>query len=202
MSWAMVAGAAITVVGGAVNRRANDRANDAQQAGYDAATAENQRQFDINQQNMQPWLQAGQNALGLQEQFLAGDYGNAFDSPDYAARMDQGIKTMDRGAAAGGRLYSGGYDADRIRFGQQLATEGLNNYWNRLANVSGTGNQAAQGMGQFGQQFAENQGNLAIGAGNARASGYQAQADNTNQMLGGLAGWGMYGLQQRRPGGG
>lgn len=166
---------------------ARDSANAAQGAS-DAAIAEQRRQYDQSRTDQLPWMQAGTNALGMQQRFINGDYGEALKSPDYAARLSQGIQSLDRGAAARGRLYSGGADADRMRFGADLATDGLNSYWNRLAGLSGTGQSSATTLGQQGQALAGSVGNNLWGAANARSSGYQQSANANSQAAFGIAG--------------
>ena len=160
----------------------------ASQRGADAATAEQRRQFDMARQDQMPWLQAGQEALGMQQRFLAGDFSGFERSPDYAYALQEGFKGLDRGAAAAGGLWSGGADADRIKLGQGLATQNANNYWNRLAGLSNTGQTTAGNLGSLGANMASNIGNYQMNAANARASAYQqrgaAQAGFANQLAG------------------
>lgn len=154
----------------------------------DAAIAEQRRQFDLTRGDMAPWLQAGGNALDLQNKFLAGDWSGFQNSPDYAFAVDQGTKALDRGAAARGALYSGGADADRIALGQGLATQYANNHWNRLAGLSNTGQVTANQLGQFGANTANNIGGYLQNSGNARASAYQQNAGTNQQLAYGLGG--------------
>lgn len=151
-----------------------------------------------------PWMQAGQNALGMQTRYLSGDYGEALKSPDYAARLSQGIQSLDRGAAARGRLYSGGADADRMRFGADLATDGLNSYWNKITGVSNTGLGTASNLGQMGFSAADSMGRNMLTAAGARASGYQQSADANSQAAFGIVGAGnnWYQGNSERNGGG
>ena len=135
-----------------------------------------------------PWMQAGQNALGMQTRYLAGDYGEALNSPDYAARLDRGVQALDRGAAARGRLYSGGADADRMKFGADLATDGLNSYWNKITGVSNTGLGTASNLGQMGMGAADRMGQNLLTAAGARASGYQQSADANSGAAFGIGG--------------
>src|ERR1700757_629320 len=93
---AAVVGAGVIGAGGAMyassqNAKAAGRASAAQQQGNNAAISEQQRQFDINQANLHPWLQSGQGALSQQMQLLGlggipgiGANGQAI-TPDYAA---------------------------------------------------------------------------------------------------------------------
>lgn len=188
MSWAAVAGAAVGVVGGVIQNNKSKSAANAQQAGYDAAARESGRQYDQTRQDMQPWLGAGTNALAQMQQLNSGDFRSFKQSPDYEFAFSQGLQGLDRSAAARGSLYSGGADADRMAFGQGLASQQYGNYYNRLASLAGVGQQTAGQIGQFGQQNALNQGGAAIGVGNARASAYQQQGHNTAQMVGAVGG--------------
>lgn len=63
MSWALVAGAAITVVGGAISSRNASKGVDAQTNASLAATDEQRRQYDQTRTDMMPWLDAGTGAL-------------------------------------------------------------------------------------------------------------------------------------------
>lgn len=65
---ASVAGAAI---GASAQNKAAKQGAAASQAATDATIAEQRRQFDIGQQNQQPWLDTGRNALSV----LGGMYG-------------------------------------------------------------------------------------------------------------------------------
>lgn len=178
---------------------AKDAARASQQA-TDAAIAEQRRQFDIMQANQQPWLDAGGWALGLQRDFLGGDYSAALNSPDYQAALQEGTKALDRGATAGGNLWGGGADADRIRLGQNLASQQIGNYWNRLAGLSNTGQATGAQLGAAGMGMANNIGGLLGNNAANRASSYQ-NAANANTGLGfGIAGAFNNWYQNRNPG--
>lgn len=186
--WGAAIGAAAGLYGASQQAGAAGDAANAAQGASAAATAEQRRQYDQTRQDMMPWLDAGRNALAQQQAFLAGDYGNAFASPDYLAAFEQGMKGLDRANAANLSLTSGGADADRIQFGQQLATQQLGNYWNRLAGLSGTGQTTAGQLGQFGQQYANQMGNNAWAAANARGTAYGQRADAYSQAAAGIGG--------------
>lgn len=183
MSWAAVAGSAIGLVGGALSNRAAGRGADAQQQAALATTEEQQRQFDITRQDMMPWMDAGRVALERQQAVLSGDYSGFERSPDYLYARQQGLQSLDYGAAARGGFMGGGADADRMNFATGLATQNLGNYWNKLSGVSGTGQQTATNLGNFGANFANQVGGNLMAGANARASSYAAQANNWNQAL-------------------
>ncbi|KAF1692652.1 hypothetical protein [Pseudoxanthomonas koreensis] len=185
MSWAAVGGA---VVGGAINLYGQKKADAAQQKGIDQATAEQRRQFDLSRQDQQPWLHAGQNALTQLQALNSGDFSSFNNSPDYQFARDQGLQGLDRSAAARGGLWSGGADADRMQYASGLATQNYGNYYNRLSSLAGLGQTTASGLGTLGQGYANNMGNLAIDGANARASGYQNQANTLGQLAYGAGG--------------
>lgn len=124
--------------------------------------------------------------------FGMGDYQ---EDPGYAFRMREGMKALDRTAAARGGLLSGATLKGAQRYGQDMASQEYQNAFNRyqvnranqlnpLQSLAGQAQSAAGVMGNaaqtFGQQAAEN----AIGAGNARASGYVGQANAWNNAIG------------------
>lgn len=183
MSWGAVAGAAVGLVGSAISNRGARRGADAQQQAALAATEESRRQFDITRQDLMPWMDAGRGALDSQQSVLRGDYSGFMNSPDYLYARDASLQALDRGAAARGGFMGGGADADRIQLAGGLATQNLGNYWNKLAGMSGTGQQTATDLGQFGADFANQAGNNLFAGANARASSYAAQANNWNQAL-------------------
>lgn len=121
------------------------------------------------------------------------------ETPGYQFRMDEGIRALDRSAAARGRLGSGGYGRDLTTFAQGIASDEFNNYANRLAGLAGMGQNAAAQTGTLGVQTGGNIANtLMAGAmGQARAT----QAANANRastfgslaMLGGIAATGGFG---------
>lgn len=183
MTWGAVAGAAIAVVGGAINNRAANKGRNSQVDANMASIEEQRRQFDITRGDLMPWLNAGTQALGQQQAVLAGDYSGFMNSPDYLYARDSSLQALERGAAARGGYMGGGADADRIELASGLATQNLGNYWGKLAGMSGAGQQTATNLGQFGANMAGNIGNAYGNIGAARASSYAAQANNWNNVL-------------------
>ena len=108
--------------------------------------------------------------------------------PGYAFRQSEGMKALERSAAARGGLLSGGTLKGIQRFGQDLASQEYGNAFNRyqiersarlnpLQSLMGSGQSATNVMtgatGQAGQNEAAN----LYGAGQARASGYVGSAN-------------------------
>ncbi len=188
MTWGMVAVAGATLVGGALQSRSASKAANAAQQGGQASIDEQRRQFDIANANQAPWLQSGGRALGSMEALNNGDFSKFYESPDYKFAMDQGLQGLERGASARGGMYSGGADADRMKFASGLASQNYGSFYNRLAGLAGVGQTTASGLGQLGMGMASNIGNINQNLAAARGSAYQQGGQIGSQMVGGLAG--------------
>ncbi len=118
-------------------------------------------------------------------------------SPGYQFRMQEGLKALQRSAAARGQLQSGSTMKGITEYGQGMASQEYGDYMNRLAALSGVGQTATTQTGQFGQAMAGNVGQAMIQAGEARASGYAGAANawggalqGVGQAVGGMFGSG------------
>lgn len=188
MSWVAVGVGGATLIKGVMDNRAAGKAASASQKGYDAATEEQRRQYDLSRADQQPWLQEGGNALARLASASNGNFDSFKASPGYQFSVDQQMQGLDRSAAARGGLYSGGADADRMKYANGLASQEYGNWWNQQAGLAGVGQAAASGLASLGQNYANNVGNNLIGAANARASAYGAKADAWGNALTGAAG--------------
>jgi hypothetical protein len=199
MAWAMVGGAAITVIGGALaNNQANKGAR-AQQDAQQAAIDEQRRQYDQTRSDLNPYMQFGQAAIPGLTALNSGDYSGFLSSPDYLAALNQGQSQIDAGAAARGGLFGGGNTKDRIQFGSNLASQYLGNYRNSLFQQAGMGQNAAAGLGGLGANAASNIGNAYGNMGDARASGYNNNAQFAAGTVGALNGLFQNYMTQRQP---
>jgi hypothetical protein len=115
--------------------------------------------------------------------------------PGYAFRMSEGMKALERSAAARGGLLSGGMLKGAQRYGQDLASQEYMNAFNRyqaernarlnpLQSLAGIGQTATNQLGQAGQTMASNVGQALGAAAQARASGYVGGANALSQGLG------------------
>lgn len=118
---------------------------------------------------------------------MAGAYGGFQESPGYRFRRDEGIKAVERSAAARGLLGSGGTLKAIQRYGEGLASSEYENYANRLASLAGVGQTATAQTGAAGQAAAGNIGNAYMQAGNARASAYSNTGQAISNTVGNLA---------------
>ena len=212
-------GAGAGLLGSQQAARAQSRAaNQAAQAQIDAAerAGEQQRAMFERQVELQaPFREAGLTAqnrlmtlLGLGGEPTEPGFGRYtrdfsmadFEAdPGYGFRMSEGMKALERSAAARGGLLSGATLRGVQRFGQDLASQEYQNAFNRyqanragqlnpLQSLMGAGQTGANvlttaagdlGRGVAGSTMAAGQGAAAgyLGAGQARASGYVGGAN-------------------------
>jgi hypothetical protein len=104
--------------------------------------------------------------------------------PGYQFRLAEGQKAIDKGAASRGEFFQGGTGKALTEYGQNLASEEYgrareryrqdqSDVWNRFSGLSGTGQQAAQQVGQWGQTTAGRVGQGYLTAGGQMANAYQ-----------------------------
>lgn len=176
-------------------------------AGLEKGIAEQRRQFDITQENLAPYLEAGTGALTQQQALLGlgGDQQAAFDAfaetPGQQFIRNRQEQALLRNASAMGGLGGGNIRAELQRQAAGNAAQDYGNYYNRIANLSGAGQAGATNLGQLGAQTASNIQQGYAGIGQAQASGIlgaqQANASLGGQLLGaglgGIAGAGGFG---------
>jgi len=194
MTWGAVASVGSTLISAyGANKAAN-----AQEEAARTAAAEQRRQFNKQVELQKPFRDVGVNALpelvaaskytpfGM-EQFQA--------DPGYGFRLQEGIKALDRSAAARGGLLSGNQLRGINEFGQNLASQEYTNAFNRyqternarlnpLQSLTGMGQTSTNTLSNAAGQLGSNLSDLAIGAGNARASGYAGMANAFSSGIG------------------
>lgn len=206
-----VAGAIVgsAVIGGvASNRAAKTQAGaardaaDAQLTASREANALQQRMYEEGVTRQQPFLQGGTEDYNRLRSLMSGgpEASQQFlqMDPGYGFRLSEGMKALDRQAAARGGLMSGAALKAAQRYGQDYASGEFSNAYNRLANLADLGPRSAGVMSSMGENYANAAGqNLMAGgqavgqgymnAGAARASGYLGTANtafnNLNQYL-------------------
>jgi hypothetical protein len=197
-----------------MSSKASKSAANTQAGAAAAATDAEERMFERQIELQEPFREAGlkgQNRLmellGLDGDKKAADYGKyasaeftpaqftANQDPGYAFRMSEGMKALDRTAAARGGLVSGSALKGAQRFGQSLASDEYQNAFNRyqttrtntlnpFASLSGVAQSASNTMGTAAGNFGQQMGSNIIGAGNAAAAGQVGQANAFSQGLG------------------
>lgn len=169
MIGASVGSAAVGAVGAS-------RAAKAQTNAANAQINEQRETRDIIRADLQPFRDAGGNALAAY-QFELGlgprpdEYGGFDATPGYDFRLDQGMQALQGTAAARGGLNSGRTMQDAMRFGQGMASQEYGNFMNRLAGFTDMGMGAANMQGNASQNAAAGIGNAFANVGNAQAAG-------------------------------
>lgn len=194
MPWMMAAAIGGSALLGASSSRS---AAKTQAASADRAADLQQQQFERQVELQAPFREVGVRALPeLEAASRYTPFGmNQFQAdPGYAFRMSEGMKGLERSAAARGGLLSGGTLKGIQRFGQDLASQEYTNAFNRyqternarlnpLQSLAGFGQTSTNQLGAAGQAMASGVGE-ALGAGaQARASGYMGAA---NAIAGGV----------------
>jgi hypothetical protein len=206
--WAV---AAATVASAVIGSQASKSAASTQ-ANAAARASDVQRDIFERQVELQePFREAGlkgQNRLmellGLSEDKTAPGYGkyataefgmDKFNAdPGYAFRMSEGMKALERSAAARGGLMSGATLKGITRFGQDAASQEYQNAFNRYQAeragtlnpyqaLSGTAQTSANTLTNAAGTLGQSLGSNIIGAGNAQAAG---QIGSANAIAGGL----------------
>ena len=205
-----VAGA--TVVGSLISSNASSKAAKTQAASADRAADLEWEMFERNIELQAPFREAGVNALSkLVPLTEYQNFGMAQfqQDPGYAFRMSEGMKGLERSAAARGGLLSGAAMKGIQRFGQDLASQEYQNAFNRygiererrlnpLQSLAGVGQTTSQQLGAAGTQMAGNVGNLMTGGAAARASGYVGQSNALTGALSGATNMYMQGQMMNR----
>lgn len=123
-----------------------------------------------------------------------------FTSPGYQFRRDEGMRGINNSFAARGGALSGNALRALTDFNSNIASSEFGNYVNQLAGIAGVGQSATNTTATFGAQNAQNIGNNAIIAGNARASGILGSNQAWGDTINGLAGLYGYYKQPRQVG--
>jgi hypothetical protein len=152
---------------------ATKSAANTQAAASDRATELQREMFQKQTELQQPFQEAGVNALAKMQKGVVSDYMD----PSYQFRLGEGMKALERQAAARGGLISGGALKAAQRYGQDYASQEFGNAYNRLAAMAGIGQTATGAMSNAAGNYATNQGQNYMGAANARASGYLGGAN-------------------------
>jgi len=194
MPWIIAGGA---IAGGLISSSASSKASKAQSKSASEAIKSQEKMFNKQVELQEPFRQVGVNALPelveaskytpfTMEQFQA--------DPGYAFRLQEGLKALDRSAAARGGLLSGATLKGAQRYGQDLGSQEYTNAFNRyqiernarlnpLQSLAGMSQSATNTLTNAAGQFGENMAQNAMAQGNIRASGYMNTA---NALTGGL----------------
>lgn len=194
-----------SLVGGVAAKSAGDT----QAAATDRATAAQERMFGKQVELQEPFRQVGVNAL---PELVAASKYEPFTmakfqaDPGYAFRLKEGLKALDRSAAARGGLLSGAQLRGITEYGQEMGSQEFTNAFNRyqaerqarlnpLQSLAGMSQSSANTLTGAAGQLGQNIGSNIIGGGAARASSYMGMA---NALSGGLSNYLTYSQNQAR----
>jgi len=186
--------AAAALIGSSMSSRAAKSAAQTSAQSADRATELQQRMYEESVARQQPFLQTGTEMFNrLAAVQRGGPEAQNFlqMDPGYQFRLSEGLKALDRQAAARGGLISGGALKAAQRYGQDLGSQEFGAAYNRLASMANVGPQAAGVMSNLGQNYATNvgniyqqQGNTAANAALARGSAYSGGLNQLGYLAG------------------
>ena len=179
----------------------SNAAADAQTSAANSANAVQMAMFNKTQQNLQPYMDLGQQGItGLTNNLtdltspVTMDQATLEQTPGYQFNLQQGLKSTENSATARGLGVSGAAQKGAAAYATGLADSTYQNQFNnavtnqtntfnRLMGLTNIGQASAAGVSSAGQQTASNIGSNTIGAGNAQAANYL----NMGNSVGGLA---------------
>ena len=194
LAWMAAATIGAGLLGASSARSAANTQAEATQAAQDAQ----ERMFNKQVELQEPFRQAGIGALN--KLIPLTDYtkfgmDQFTQDPGYAFRLSEGMKALDRTAAARGGLLSGATLKGAQRYGQDLASQEYTNAFNRyqiernaqlnpLQSLAGVGQTATGALTNAAQQFGAQTGQNLQDIGTARASGYLGGSNALSSALG------------------
>lgn len=206
------AGNAADTQAGAANHAADLQYQEAQNA-----LNFQEQQWQTQQQNLAPWLTAGRGGLqqlmsllgtpgkGLLQGFTPPTAEEAKNYPGYQFQLGQGEEAMQNSAAAKGNVFSGNTQEALNNYAQNFAQSDYTNVYNqafntfeanqtntfnRLAALSGLGQQTATTLGNQGQATAQNISGIDLALGQQLGTDYQnAAAAQASGYVGGANAW-------------
>lgn len=99
--------------------------------GYKAASQILTKYNDLQRKDFQPYMDAGYGALEELVNKVKQGPGDYKESPGYQFQLDEGIKAVNRAAAARGASGAGGTTKDIMRYAQGLASSDYDQFLNR-----------------------------------------------------------------------
>lgn len=203
MPWGSIIGSVIgaggSIMGGtemaAATKEAAKIAAEASKYGVDTQNAMFQKQIELQR----PWQETGMRALQEAERvkgFMPAAFTGKVDlaaDPGYAFRLSEGLKALNRSAAAKGGMISGGALKAAERYGQDYGSQEYSNAYNRAlteynaaVNRENTGYNRLAALANVGQTAANTLSNAAGTTGANVAS--TAMTGGTNAANAALSG--------------
>jgi hypothetical protein len=206
--WNFIIPAAATLIGAKLSGDSAKSAAQTTAAASDRAAELQRQQYEEAVARQRPFLETGTEFFNRLAALQRGGPQAAQNflqmDPGYGFRLSEGLKALERSAAARGGLMSGATGKALQRYGQDAASQEFGAAYNRLANLANVGPQAAGVMSNLGQTYATNVGNIAMGQGQtaanallARGGAYQRGLSDISYLAGRY--YGQPGLQSPAP---
>lgn len=199
MSGVATAIVASAVIGGVSSNKAASTQASASQAATNAQLEMFNKQVELQE----PWRKAGEGALNRLSTGLGagGEFDKSFSQtnwqadPGYAFRLSEGMKALDRTAAARGGLISGAALKAATRYGQEMGSQEYQNAFNRyyaeranklqpLQSLAGIGQSSANTLSNAAGNYGAQIGSNIQAAGAARAAGTMGMANAISSGVG------------------
>ncbi len=181
--------------------KATEKAAETQAYSQDLATAATERMYAQEREDLAPWRKAGAEAVNQLSTKITAGPGEFQKSPYYDFLQKEGVKGLERGAAARGKQLSGGEQKALTQFGQDYANTAWQNWlsnWYQsltpLQSMAGLGMTSAGQTAALGGQAAAQIGQNITAKGEAEAAGALGQGriwgnlltqqSNTGQQIG------------------
>jgi hypothetical protein len=164
MPWQFLIPAAATLLGARMAGRSAEKAANTEAAQQQRALDLQERMYEEGVARQQPFLQTGTEFFNRLAALQRGGPGAAQEflqmDPGYGFRLSEGLKALERGAAARGGLVSGAALKAAQRYGQDVASQEFGQAYNRLAGLAQIGPSAAGVMNTLGQNYASGAGGI------------------------------------------
>ena len=199
LSGAAIAGLAVggaTLVSGYMQGEAAKSASEAQAGAAQTGIDEQRRQFDAVQKLLEPYVQAGPEALKQQQAFLGLQGPEAEQAAierirggeTFKALSQQGEEAMLQRASATGGLRGGNIQGALAQFRPALLSSLIEQQYGRLGGMTELGQQSAAGIGTAGMQTGQRISGLLGEQGAAIAGGEIGQAKAFGAIPSAIAG--------------
>jgi hypothetical protein len=188
-------GGAVSYFGGKSAADSAKKASKAQQQAAAEAAKLQREMYAQTRTDLAPYRDAGTPAV----KSILGMYGldgsGAFDeadlaafrsSPDYQVAMREGVDALNNRYAAKGELKSGRAMKGIMDYASDLGDKKLADYMARLFGIAGMGQNSAAGTASASMATGRGLSDLALGAGDARASGIVGSGNAWNAALSNL----------------
>lgn len=213
MPFSFLIPAAASLIGAKMSSSATKSAAETSAAAADRAAEVQRQMFERQVELQEPWRQAGMTALNklipLATQYTPFGQQQFQADPGYAFRLGEGLKALERSAAARGGLMSGATGKALQRYGQEMGSQEYQNAFNRyqaeraaqlnpLQSLAGVGQTGANALAGAAGQYGANVGNIYMQQGQTTANAALARGSAYQRGLGDigyLAGQ-YYGRQQ------